>query len=180
MNEPKRRLPILPGILLILLGIWLLARQLDLPLFRGDVVWPWLIVVLGIIIWVRYIFFPPRSSEDVFWGTAALLAGGFLLAWRNGLFLSQLEGWGTLWPMIPLIIGISALVEWLFAIRKWGSLITAIGFGAAGIVGLAYTTGSITSAEAWAIARFWPLLIVLIGLGFLIQGILGRKSGPSR
>jgi hypothetical protein len=80
--------------------------------------------------------------------------------------------------MIPLIIGISALVEWLFAIRKWGSLVIGIGFGAAGIVGLAYTTGSITSAEAWAIARFWPLLIVLIGLGFLIQGILGRKSGP--
>jgi len=176
VQDKTGRPPIVPGMLLILLGVWLLGRQLELPLFVGDVLWPWLIIVLGVIIWVRYIFFPPRSADDVWWGTAALLAGAFLLTWRNGYFLPQAQGWGTLWPIIPLVIGISSLVQWVFSIRNWGSLVFGTAFAAGGTVGLAYTTGRISSATAWAIAQYWPLLIVLVGLGLLIQGLLGPRT----
>lgn len=176
MPKQDRRRPIIPGILLILLGLWLLGRQLNLPFFAGEVSWPWLIFLLGVVIWVRYIFFPPRNSENVFWGTVAVLTGAFLISWYNGLLLSELEGWGDLWPIIPLILGISALVEWLFAIRKWGTLIFGIAAGALGSIGLAYTSGRISLTQAMQILNLWPVLIVLAGLGLLLQAILNRRS----
>ena len=172
----RRRAPIVPGILLILLGVWLLGRQLNLPLFVGDVLWPWLLIAAGIVIWARYIFLPPRSSDDLFWATGTLLAGAFLLVWRNGFFLSNLEGWGQLWPMVPLIMGISALVEWLFDMRKWFTLVFAVGANAVGWIGLGYTTGSIDSMTAWRLAQYWPMLIVIAGLGVLIHALLGKRA----
>jgi|GEM_PF-1287873 hypothetical protein len=167
-----RRPPIVLGIILVLAGLWMLGRELGWPLFAGDVLWPWLIVALGLVFWVRYIFFTPRSSDDVFWGTGAILAGGFLLAWRNGLFLSHLHGWGELWPLIPLILGLSALVQWLFSLRDWGALIFGISAGAVGAVGLAYTSGMISGVQAFKIAQFWPAILILAGIGLVLKALV--------
>jgi hypothetical protein len=175
--ETRRRAPIVPGIVLILLGLWLLGRQLNLPVFVGDVLWPWVFVGVGLLIWAHYIFLPPRSADEPFWGTAAVPSGVFLLGWRNGYFLSNFEGWASLWPIVPLIAGISALVKWVFAIRDWGSLVTGIAFAAVGIVGLGYNMGSIDAATAWQISRYWPILVVLAGLGVLIQAVQEKSSG---
>jgi len=174
--EHHRRAPIVPGLLLILLGLWFLGRQLDLPLFVGQVIWPWLLIAAGVIIWARYIFLPPRSADDLFWGTGAILAGAFLLAWENGYFLADVRGWDKLWPMIPLIMGISALVQWVFNIRNWGALIFGLAAGAAGVVGLGYTTGTIDAVTAWSISRFWPVLLVIAGLGIMIQAVSSRRG----
>jgi len=179
MSESRstgRRAPIVPGMVLILLGIWLLGREIGFSPFIGEVLWPWLIVLLGVVIWARYIFFPPRNADDVFWGTGAILAGAFLVSWYNGLFLSELEGWGDLWPVIPLILGISALVQWVFSIRNWGTLVFGLGAGGVGAVGLAWTLGRITSAQALQIANLWPILVIVAGLGLLLQALLGRRS----
>ncbi|MGQ9516255.1 MAG: hypothetical protein ACUVWB_12810 [Anaerolineae bacterium] len=167
-----RRPPIILGIILVLAGLWMLGRELGLPLFTSDVIWPWFIVALGVVFWVRYITFKPRSSDDVFWGTGAVLAGGFLLAWRSGLLLTNLHGWGELWPMIPLIMGISALVQWLFSIRNWGAFIFGISAGAVGVVGLAYTSGMITGVQALKIAQFWPAILILAGIGLVLKALV--------
>ncbi len=171
-SSAHRRPPIILGIILVLAGLWMLGRELGWPLFASDVIWPWLIAALGIVFWVRYIVFTPRSSDDVFWGTGAILAGGFLLAWRNGLLLAGLHGWGELWPMIPLILGISALVQWIFSIRDWGALIFGISAGAVGAVGLAYTSGLITGAQALKIAQFWPVVLILAGIGLVLKALV--------
>lgn len=179
MEKPdttRRRPPIVLGLALILLGIWLLGRELGLPLFRGNVLWPWFIVFVGLVFWLRYIFFPSRSSEDVFWGTAALLAGGFLLAWYNHLLSTDMHGWGDLWPLIPLIFGFSALVQWVFDVRNWGALIAGLIFGAVGAVGLAYTSGYITPVKALEIARWWPVIVILAGLGLLLKAFFGTSK----
>lgn len=167
-----RRPPIILGVILVLAGLWMLGRELGLPLFTSDVIWPWLIVALGVVFWVRYIAFKPRSSDDVFWGTGAILAGGFLLAWRSGLFLANLHGWGELWPMIPLIMGISALVQWVFSLREWGAFIFGISAGAVGAIGLAYTSGMITGAQALKIAQFWPAILILAGIGLVLKALV--------
>lgn len=179
MSETKlrrRRPPIVPGMLLILLGIWLLGRELGFSPFIGEVLWPWLIVLLGLVIWVRYIFFPPRNADDVFWGTAALLAGGFLVTWYNGFFLAEMDGWGDLWPVIPLIVGIASILQWVFSIHNWGSLVFGLCAGAVGAVGLAYTSGEISSVQAIQLVNLWPVLVIVAGLGLLLQALIGRRS----
>jgi len=176
LRQAKRRPAIVPGLLLLLLGIWLLGRELGFSVLLGQVIWPWLIVLLGVVIWARYIFFPPRSADDVFWGTASILSGGFLVTWYNGLWLAELGGWGDLWPVIPLIIGVSSLVQWVFSIRNWGALVSGLAFGAVGVVGLAYTSRMITSLQALQIANMWPALLIVAGLGLLLQALLGRRT----
>jgi len=173
--EKRHRAPIVPGLLLILLGLWFLGRQLELPLFVAQLLWPWLLIGVGVIIWARYIFVPPRSSDDVFWGVGTILGGAFLLVWQNGLFLSDLRGWDKLWPILVLIIGVSALVQWVFAIRNWGALIFGLAAGAVGVAGLSYTLGVMDWQTAWSIGRFWPVLVIIAGLGILIEGVSRRK-----
>ena len=175
-NEVKRRPAIIPGVLLILLGAWLLGREIGIAVFIGEVLWPWLIVLLGVIIWARYIFFPPRNSDDVFWGTTALLAGGFLVGWHNGFLLPEMDGWYELWPVVPLIIGASSIIQWVFSLRNWGSLVFGLGIGAVGAVGLLYTSDRISTVQALQIANLWPVLVIVAGLGLLLQALLGRPS----
>jgi hypothetical protein len=173
--EKRHRAPIVPGLLLILVGLWFLGRQLDLPLFVGNVIWPWLLVAVGAIIWVRYIVVSPRSADDVFWGTGTILAGAFLLAWQNNIILSDVRGWDKLWPIIPLIMGIAGLVQWIFDIRNWGTLIFALMFGTVGVAGLGYTLGSIDFMTAWSFGRFWPILLIIAGVGIMIQAVSRRN-----
>jgi hypothetical protein len=169
--------PIVPGLLLILLGLWLLGRQLNLPIFIGDVLWPWLIVAGSVLVWVHYIFFPPRSSEEVFWGTAGILTGLFLLGWRNGYLLPEVDGLARLWPVAPLIIGLASLVQWVFDIRRVGTLVWGVFALAVGVVGYSYfTIQTMDFVTAMSYARYWPLLLILAGLGVLITALLGRRS----
>jgi len=111
----------------------------------------------------------------VFWGTAAILAGGFLTIQYNGLWLAELEGWNDLWPIVPLIIGVSLLVQWVFALRNWGALVFGVAIGAVGAVGLAYTSRTISAFQAIQIANLWPALLIVAGLGLLLQALLGRR-----
>ena len=67
-------------------------------------------------------------------------------------------------------------MQWAFHIRDWGSLVFGVGAGAAGVVGLGYTMKYISSQDALAIAQYWPLLVILAGLGLLLQAILGRRQ----
>lgn len=173
--EKRNRAPIVPGLLLILVGLWFLGRQLELPLFVGRVLWPWLLIAVGVIIWARYIFSTPRSSDDVFWGTGTILGGAFLLAWQNGFLWSNLQGWEQLWPIIPLIMGIAGLLQWFFSIRNWGTLIFALIFGAVGVVGMVHSLGYIDTATAWSFGRLWPALLIIAGIGILFQAIGGRS-----
>jgi hypothetical protein len=46
-----------------------------------------------------------------------------------------------------------------------------------GAVGLAYTAGLINTVQALQIANLWPVLVILSGLGLLLQALLGRQTG---
>ncbi len=175
MREKRRNVPIVPGLLLILLGLWFLGRQLQLPLFVEHVLWPWLLIAVGVIIWVRYALTTPRSSDDVYWGTGTILGGAFLLAWQNGYILPEMTGWEQLWPILPLIMGIAGLVQWLFAIRNWGALIFGLLFGAIGVVGLSYTLGVTDLNTALSFGRYWPVLLIIAGVGIMLQTFTGRR-----
>lgn len=67
-------------------------------------------------------------------------------------------------------------MQWGFEVTNWGALITGLIFGAVGAVGLAYTSGYITSVKALEIARWWPVIIILAGLGLLLKAFFGTSK----
>ena len=48
--------------------------------------------------------------------------------------------------------------------------------GAVGVVGLLYTSERIGTVQALQLANLWPVLVIVAGLGLLLQALLGRGS----
>src|SRR6266498_3847127 len=106
-----RRGAFLPGLLLILLGAWLLATTLGVRLPDLGQLWPVVPLFFGLGALVQYFVEGRRSEGLVFTGVAAALLGGFFLA----ITLGPLE-WGDLgrfWPVFVLIGGVAFLAQWL-------------------------------------------------------------------
>lgn len=102
----------------------------------------------------------------VFFGLMIVALGGILLAHNLGIINFDAWGlfWGVFWGGLFLIAGITAL----FGRRTWvwGLVLCAIGasiiLGASGVVDINF----------WKI--FWPLVLVVVGLGVLF------KVGPAK
>ena len=76
----RRSGAILPGLLLIALGAWLLAGTLGVRLPSVETVWPVGLLVFGVAFLVQFFAGGRRSEGLVFTGVATTLLGGFFLA----------------------------------------------------------------------------------------------------
>ncbi len=163
----NRRGAFLPGLLLILLGAWLLASTLGVKLPDLSQLWPAVLLVFGLAALVQYFAEGRRSEGLVFTGVAAALLGGFFLA----ITLGPLE-WadlGRYWPVFILIGGAAFLAQWLARPGETG-LLVPVGLAAvAGLGALALTRGLLDPALSAQLLRWWPVLLILLGLGLLIR-----------
>lgn len=148
----------------ILIGSWLVVWGVLLLLVSNHVligwehIWPCILIVTGVV--MLRVFQKRLNFGVVFAASWAILLGAFLTA-----FSSTLIGWGemgTLWPAIPLVIGMS-----LFIAGKSTSSNAGIVVGALVILMSAasflYEAGTISERVAAPFIRFWPLVLVLAG-----------------
>jgi hypothetical protein len=160
------------GLGLIGLGIALLAAQL----IGWDKLWPIFPIFAGVAFFAGYISSGFKDAGMAFVGTAALLVGFFFFGFTFGLW--QWEAMVQLWPVFPLIGGIAFLVLFLAESRARDLGVLGVGCAAVivGVVGLAFTYG-VVGGE---ILKYWPLLLVLVGLvslvGALVRGF--RRDQP--
>jgi hypothetical protein len=161
----SRRGAIIPGLLLILLGAWLLARNLGVQLPGLDVLWPAFPLVFGLAFLAQYFLRGRRDEGLVFVGTAGTLVGLFFFAFTLGRL-----SWGDMdryWPAFVLIGGAAFLAQWLVNPAQRGLLVPAGLALAVGLVALAFTLRLASQALAEQVARLWPLALILVGLGLL-------------
>jgi hypothetical protein len=172
-----RRGALLPGIILIGLGGWLLAQNLGLPLPGLERLWPIFPMGLGLVLLLRYFTDGRRDEGLVFSGIAGLLTGAFFLAFT----LSRWE-WAQmrqLWPTFIVIGGVAFLAQWLVRPRQWGLLIP---MSLALLVGgglLLINTGALQRELAEQLFKFWPVALILAGLSTLASAILRVRSTPA-
>lgn len=150
------------GLGLIGLGIALVVAQW----IGWDRIWPLFPVLGGLGLLVAYLLTGSKDEGLVFLGVLALLVGLFFFGFTLGFW--EWSQMATLWPVFPLIGGV-AFVALFFAQRSRD--LGALGVGCAalivGIVGLAFTYGLVGS-DIW---RFWPLLLILMGVLSLVGGL---------
>ena len=158
---------LLPGLLLMAAGAWLLATTLGARLPELGQLWPVALLVFGLAALARYMAEGRRSDGLVFSGVAAALLGGFFLAITLGpLAWADL---GRYWPVFVLIGGAAFLAQWLARPAETGLLIPG---GLAVLVGLgalALTLGWLDPAVTAQLARLWPVVLIIAGLGMLIS-----------
>lgn len=106
-----------------------------------------------------------------------VLIGLVLLAAGALLLLENLAGWqvpwGRWWPVILIVVGISKLVQ-RNASRWVGAVITAVG------VLFLLDTLDIWGFRIGNIWRFWPVILLIVGVKILLGGRRARSRRSSR
>jgi hypothetical protein len=170
-----RRGAIIPALVLILLGVYLLLNQLGIGVPRWDVMWPVFPFAAGLAFLGSYVFGERHDPGQVFVGTAATLVG--LLFFFVTLGPLEYSDLGTWWPVFVLVGGVAFLALWAASgFRDWGALFVGLVALVVAAVGLAVTLELLGPRTAELLPRLWPALLILLGLMMLLRGLLGRRS----
>lgn len=167
------------GLVLIGVGGWFLLQTLGFPMPGMGRLWPIFPTLVGAGFFVGWLF--NAHKRDAFGlaipGTINLLVGLFFFGFTFGIF-----SWGDmayLWPVFPLIVGLSFFVAWVFSLfREWGLLIPAGIVGAVGVIGLAFTVGHLENAYLRLLFNAWPLLLIVIGLATIARSFVRKAGSP--
>jgi hypothetical protein len=162
---------ILIGILLVLVGGWLLLQQFGVNVPGLDKLWPGFIVLGGGLSLVS--FFRDRKPDQMFVGVAGILVGGFFFLFTFGR-LNWQEDMRRYWPAFLIILSLATLAQWLTIPSRRGYLVQA---GIALFIGLfffAYNFNLFNQTLTRQILMFWPVLLILAGLITLVRTI--RKT----
>ena len=154
------------GLALIGLGIaFLVATTVG-----WDKAWPIFPALGGLAFLAGYVTSGFRDDGLVFVGVAATLIGLFFFGFTLGIW--EWEEMAQLWPVFPLIGGVAFIASFLAGrARDWGVLGLGLVGIIVGVVGLAITLGGLES-DIW---KYWPALIILVGVFGLLTGLFGRK-----
>jgi hypothetical protein len=170
---------LIPGLALIGIGVWFLLRTMGFPLPSIGAMWPIFPVLAGLGFFVNWLASPNKREAHGIMIPATItgLVGLFFFAFTLGFV--PWSAMGVLWPVFPLIVGIAFFVAWVFSgFREWGLLVPSAVTGAVGIVGLSFTLGGTLFGD---LVRFWPLLLIGLGVLVLVGGLTGSgRRGSER
>jgi len=156
------------GVILILLGLVLLAREIA-PQYFKFFEWPFIIIGLGLIflLWA------------ILSGIGGLAVLGSILAGIGGiLYYQNLTGdwgsWAYIWSLIPGFAGIgiiiSGIIEGNYKDSFSSGLILLL------ISGMLFFVFVQAFGLEPEIIQHWPVLLILLGLIVLIRALLPRKK----
>lgn len=166
---------IVPALFLILLGAYLLLKELGVGIPGWDVIWPVFPLAGGLASLGGYVFGRRRDPDQVFFGVAGTLVG--LVFFFITLGPLEYKHLGIWWPVFVLIGSAAFLAQWIAArFRDWGALFMAFVAFVVGGVGLAITLQLLGPATRELLPKLWPVLLILGGLMALLRGLFGSRS----
>jgi len=155
------------GAALMIIGVWLLVVQF-IPALRGWFSWPTLIVAVGLLLFLLGLFLGEYEMAI----PGCVVGGvGAILYWQN--VTGNWESWSYIWALIPGFAGTGTLLAGLLRrdggqVRGglWTMLVSAVLF---------LVFGSLFGAIG-ALGRYWPVLLILLGIAALVQGLVRRAE----
>ena len=176
-----RRGTVITAVVFIAIGAYLLLANLNLiPNYSMTQLWPAIVVLVGILFWLGFIFGHDHDPGLAFVGTIVTLTGlfFFLFTFNVDLFGLGTVDWSDmrlLWPAFPLIVGIAFVVLWAAGrFRDWGVLIPAGILILVGLGGFAFTLGSVPVFQN--LLQWWPLLLIVFGALILFRSIWRSRA----
>jgi len=144
---------LLPGLILLGLGLYFLLRQFNLPLFDQLMTWPMILIIIGSAFMI---------CSYSGWDKMLILPGGILLALGiHFLAMNSSAHWPVHWSMYPGAVGSGFLLAYIrtqdrsFLIPAGillGIPIIVLGFGGFHVM-----------------ATWWPIAVILIGVYLLLK-----------
>ena len=165
-----RKRSVVPGLVLIIIGVLVLLSNLNIGWPSMEELWPLVLILLGVLALVTTFTGQSRDRSGVWFGVVGILAGVVFLYITMGK--GEWEDMKTLWPIFPAIGGLGWIVQWIFERQAMLDLSLGIGALAVALVGYLVIQDKVTPK----IADFWPLILVLMGVGLIAQFLVQRKK----
>jgi hypothetical protein len=169
-QQSLRRIPLI-GIVLIAVGLLLLAEHIGMLRVTFWNVIIGLMIIYGAILVIRS--FSGGERGKVFWGTMLFFFGIYFLLENLNLVNASFPIIG---PVLFLIFGFSFLMMYLYRPSDWHLIIPTLFFLGIGglIIAEEYSLIQAIHYERY-IRMYWPLLLILFGLGLIIKA---RRRRP--
>lgn len=150
MNRPA----LLPGVILIGLGVYFFLRELDLPQLAAYLSWPVILIIIGAAFLITS-FSSQKQKMLVLPGSILTLLG--IHFW--GMHFSP--EWPTHWSFFPGIVGLAFLLTFLRT-RETSQLVPATILLAVFV--LAYLFNDLSLILDW-----WPVALIIVGVFLLVR-----------
>lgn len=164
----NKRSGIAGGVILILLGVLFLASELFPQMFQF---WSWPFIIIGIglvfILWA------------ILGGVGGLAVPGTILSGLGTLFYYQMQSnnwtsWSYAWALIPGFVGLGIILSGLIDRNFKGTFVSGLVLMLLSAI-MFFAFGSAFGLEH-GIARYWPVLLVALGVISLVRALLPRKN----
>ncbi|MBN1561007.1 hypothetical protein JW998_12210 [candidate division KSB1 bacterium] len=172
MNKNYSSLTI--GLIFILAGAGLLLDRMRLFDFGWKEIYPVIFLLIAVFSFINA-FSGQRNSA--FWGGAFGALGVFFFL-RN-FELIPFYWFNEFWPLFLLAPGVGFITLFIFNPRDWGVLIPGVILGGLGLLFILDSLDLIQdlfSIVFDAIWTYWPLVLVLIGIGLILSSCKRKET----
>jgi hypothetical protein len=168
--KSSNRSSIALGILLVLLGVFLVAQQVYPPfreLIQIHFTWPWIVIGVGILLFLLGLLV--RAPEM---SVAACVIGGIggILYYQNSS--GNWASWSYMWALIPGFVGIGILLARLLG-GNAGSFREGLDtILISGVLFLIFA--SFFGGLGW-LGPYWPVLLIALGIYIIIRPVFKKR-----
>jgi hypothetical protein len=176
-----RHQSIWPAVVLILFGLWFLAGNLGLSLPGLGRLWPFFIIIGGLVTLGSYVSGADRSPGQIFSAVTALGIGIYFLLFSLELTLPILGHfeWSRMaefWPGFVLIGALALLAQFAATgFRRFELFLAGLLVLVVSIVAFAFTLDFLSQTLAQRLIVFWPVILILVGLWLVTQQFFKRS-----
>lgn len=171
MSEKKASL--IPGIILIVLGLWFLVRRFPYLSDYSFQIYPILLILFSIFLFVEAA--RRHHNGALFWGSVILVIGGFFCLRNYGIIPYFYAD--EYWPIFLVALGIGFIAMFIYHPNDWGLIIPAALFLFFGVVFSLRTFHGYFWHWADLITDYWPVVLIIIGVGVFL-GAFRHRSNP--
>jgi hypothetical protein len=167
MKEEKHP-SLVPGLLLIAVGIAFLLAKLGVFSVRGELVWTYLIIIIGVVFWLSFLFDRSRVGS--------LMPGSVMLTIGLLFHYTSTHGWETLsylWPFFILAPAFGFYAMFIFGTREKGLLVPA---GILTVIALFFFLQGTSSS----LRLVWPAVLIILGVLLVYRGLQVRRDREER
>ncbi len=164
----ERRSSLVPGLVLIGVGLAILSTRMDWPDIRWSQIYPIIFILIGA---ASAYSIRGRGRRDGVFPTVFFLTLGVFFVLRNYNFI---EYWylDEFWPIFLIAPGLAMLATVFFVPGEWRLLIPGL---ALVIFGGLLIADELNYLQIYRLWDYWPVILIAIGVSIFFKGFKEAK-----
>lgn len=155
------------GLLLVLVGVFVLVAQLTGWHISWGNLWPFIIIFVGLMMLTRI-----DKEKGVIFPSIVLIGTGLIFVVSEFQVFGPTVDLGMLWPFFIIVPGLAFVGLWVTETKNWGVLVPA---AACLITGTIFLSMRFADNAHW-LGYMMPGIVIIIGIVVLMGGFTRKKE----